>query len=152
MAPVNVPEGFVFVPRPRGRSIAADLLKAADETEGADRKTDVRTVTGGYHVAEAVAEKFSAGQPAEPEVEDESKTQEPGSTAAADEAAAEKAEAEAKAAREEEQGFPEGAPTGDWTVKHLEKWAESQEPKVDLGDGNKAAKLEKAVAAYKPAE
>ena len=61
MAPIRIPEGSVFVP---GRSVetATALLEAADKIK-ADRKLDVRTVTGGYHVTLAVAEEYQKAFP-----------------------------------------------------------------------------------------
>ena len=61
MAPTRIPEGSVFVP---GRSVetATALLKAADKIK-ADRKLDVRTTTGGYHVTQAVAEEYQKAFP-----------------------------------------------------------------------------------------
>lgn len=61
MAPTRIPEGSVFVP---GRSVetATALLEAADKIK-ADRKLDVRTVTGGYHVTLAVAEEYQKAFP-----------------------------------------------------------------------------------------
>lgn len=68
MAPARIPEGFVFVRREAGRNVARELFEALDTVKG-DRFGDVVTVTGGYHVAEAVAEAWTAAQP---EVEDDS--------------------------------------------------------------------------------
>lgn len=54
---VLIPEGFALVPR--GKGVAAKLLQAAEEV-GADPVTSVRTITGGYHVLEEVAEAYAA--------------------------------------------------------------------------------------------
>src|SRR5690606_5469701 len=56
MAPTRIPEGFVLV-KPRSVELATALLKAADEIK-VDRQLSIRTVHGGYHVAQAVAEKL----------------------------------------------------------------------------------------------
>lgn len=57
---VRIPEGYAFVPR--GEGVAAKLLAAADEV-GADQATAVRSITGGYHVLEEVAEAYAAAAP-----------------------------------------------------------------------------------------
>lgn len=62
MSPIRIPEGYVFVPK--GENVAKQLLEAADAIK-ADRKNDVRTVSGGYHVTEAVAERYQADLPDE---------------------------------------------------------------------------------------
>ncbi|AYB70136.1 hypothetical protein SEA_ONEIAGILLIAN_26 [Microbacterium phage OneinaGillian] len=68
MAPARIPEGFVFVRREAGRNVARELFEALDTVDG-DRFGDILTVTGGYHVAEAVAEAWTEAQP---EAEDDS--------------------------------------------------------------------------------
>jgi hypothetical protein len=75
MAPVTIPEGHVFFPKLPG--VAAGLLAAADAI-GADRKADVRTITGGYHVTEAVAEQYRSTLPPEPEDPQGEPTGDPG--------------------------------------------------------------------------
>lgn len=67
MAPARIPEGFVFVRRQAGRNVARELFEALDTVKG-DRFGDILTVTGGYHVAEDVAEAWTKAQP-EPEEE-----------------------------------------------------------------------------------
>lgn len=67
MAPITIPEGYVFVPRQSGVNVAAQLFDAVEET-GADRYTSVLTVSGGYHVEQKVADAYAAAQP---EVEDD---------------------------------------------------------------------------------
>ena len=62
MAPVRTPDGFVLV-APRSRETAQALMDAV-KAVGGDRLMDVRTVTGGYHVAEAVAEEYQKNFPA----------------------------------------------------------------------------------------
>lgn len=58
MAPtIRIPDGFVFFRKFPG--LAAGLLEAADAV-GGDRKLDVRTVNGGYHVSQKVAEKYQS--------------------------------------------------------------------------------------------
>lgn len=57
----SIPEGFVLV-SPRSRETATALLDAADKIK-ADRQADVRTVTNGYLVTEAVAEKYAKAFP-----------------------------------------------------------------------------------------
>lgn len=59
MAPsIRIPDGSVFFGWADG--LAGELLAAADEV-GADRKTAVRRVTGGYHVLLEVAEHYVGG-------------------------------------------------------------------------------------------
>lgn len=53
---VRIPEGYVLVPR--GAGVAAKLLEAADKV-GVDQVTAVRSITGGYHVLEEVAETYA---------------------------------------------------------------------------------------------
>lgn len=53
----TIPQGYVFVAKADG--VAAGLLNAADRI-GADRKNGVRTVTGGYHVLEEIAQEYGA--------------------------------------------------------------------------------------------
>lgn len=57
---IRIPEGHVFVRRAPG--VAAALLDAAEKV-GGDRVQDVRTVTGGYHVTEAVADQYQQDFP-----------------------------------------------------------------------------------------
>lgn len=64
---VIIPEGYVLVPR--GAGVAAKLLEAADEV-GADQVTAVRSITGGYHVLEEVAQAYAAAVGAEEKSED----------------------------------------------------------------------------------
>lgn len=167
MAPVNIPEGSVFVSK--GEGVAAGLLKAADELE-ADRKWDVRTVTGGYLVREDVAERYQSTLPApeddgddagnggeendDPTGNGEETDEEKAAAAkaeadqkAADDAkAAEDAEAAKKAADEEaavklaEQNAAK--PDENWTVARIDEWAANQKPPVVFKDGAlKADKL-----------
>ncbi len=72
MSPIRIPEGFAFIPRESGVNVAKELLDAAAEV-GGDRKLDVRTTSGGYHVTEAVAKQFqeNRGVVAEDEVPSE---------------------------------------------------------------------------------
>jgi hypothetical protein len=151
MAPnIRVPEGYVFVPRQRGVNVALQLIEAADKVK-ANRHESVRTVSGGYHVTQEVADAYQA---ALPEVDDNDASTETDEEKAAREAAeaeaAAKAEAEAAAKAEaEKRGYPDGDPNGDWTVKQLEAWAEARDPKVDLGSGNKESKLQVALDSLK---
>lgn len=69
MAPITIPEGFAFVARQAGVNVAAKLFDAVEEVK-ADRYTSVRTVTGGYHVQQDVADAYSAAL-GEEEVEEE---------------------------------------------------------------------------------
>lgn len=134
MAPVIIPEGFVLV-KPRSRETAIALLDAADEI-GADRHLSVRTVTGGYHVAEAVAAKFQESFP-EADVEDD----------APDEVAG-----------PEESGDPENsgelAPlpvTADNTHSEIDEYAAGLNPAVEFPkDTNKADKIALLEAARQP--
>lgn len=135
MAPgIRVPEGLVFVPRRRDENVALELLNAAEKLK-VDR-FDVKTVSGGYHVPQAVADEYAKSHPEfQGEVEEDV------------EAAAAAAAAEAAA---EERGYPDGEPTGDWTVKQLEAWAGAQDPVVELGSGDKASKLKAALDSKNP--
>jgi hypothetical protein len=139
MAPINVPEGFVAVKREPG--VAAALLEAADRI-GADRKAGVRTTSSGvYHVADDIAAEYQSTLPETDEVE----VGEDGQPLTDEQKAAAAAEAEAAEKAAQERGYPDGNPNADWTVAHLEAWAEAQDPKVDLGTGNKPDKLKAAV-------
>lgn len=144
MAPgIRVPEGHVFVPRRRDENVALELLNAAEKVK-ADR-FDVKTVSGGYHVPQAVADEYAK---AHPEVADDAEETEE------EKAAREAAEADAAAAAEaeaaaEKRGYPDGEPAGDWTVKQLEAWAGAQDPVVDLGSGDKASKVQAALDSLK---
>jgi hypothetical protein len=133
MAPINIPEGYVFVKR--GPGVAAALLEAADEIK-ADRKNGVRTVSGGYHVAEDIAAKWQEGLPEAEQTavtgtgEDGGQTGDAGDDPKADD--------------------PKTAtPREGWTHAQFDEWAENQDPKVEYPSGaNLKQKLE---IATKPA-
>ncbi|MGO1566460.1 MAG: hypothetical protein ACTHXC_00420 [Brachybacterium sp.] len=124
MANTNTPDGFVFVPRAAG--VAAELLNAANKIK-ADRKLDVRSVTGGYHVRKNVAEEY---QKAFPEAEI-------------------KADAEVEVEEKPEGGLPV---TADSSVKEIDEYAASLTPPVDVSEAkNRAEKIEILKAANDPA-
>lgn len=148
MAPIRTPEGFVRVEKVAG--IAAKLLDAADLTEGADRKADVRTVTGAYHVSEAVYETFKSTFGEDPAAEAgaaEAQHQADAEAAAAAAAEAERAEAErvageeaaAKAAAEQ---VAAEQPDESWTHEQLNEYAGKLTPPLEL-TGSTPAKAEK---------
>lgn len=116
MASTRIPEGFVLVP---GRSVetATALLEAADKIK-ADRKLDVRTTTGGYHVTQAVAEEYQKAFP--------------------------DAELEEGGADENGGEAPESLPvTVDSTREEIDAYGKSLDPKVDT---SKAANKAEAIA------
>lgn len=133
MAPIQPREGYAFVPRIRGEAVSAELLDIADDL-GEDRQAGVRTVTGGYHVLQAIADKYNADHGIESEEGEQAGT------------------GEQTGGETFEREYPEGTPEGSWTVKNLEAWAGAQDPKVELGDGNKAEKLKVALDSLKAAE
>lgn len=116
MAPsIRIPDGFVFVRRAPG--VAVKLLEAADAIK-ADRVLGVRTVTGGYHVAQDIADEYQNGFDA---VEDDEDTEPVGDVAAdvpADVPADEAPEAE--------------RPDESWTVAQIDEWASAQDPAVEF--------------------
>lgn len=117
MSPIRIPEGFVFIPREAGVSVALELLEAADQV-GADRKADVRTITGGYHVAEEVAKQFqeNRGNVVEDEGDHDSDD-------------------------DDGAGEPE-APSESWTHDQLNEFAAKLEPALELTSST-PAKAEK---------
>jgi len=137
MSKHNPPEGYVFIPRRSDRSIAADLLKAAEDAGFGRGVESVRTITGGYFVKEEIAqvyaEKFDGDVQASESADGSSASTE-GSSAST----------EGSSGSTEPADFPEGEPTDKWTVKQLEAYAAAQEPALDLA-GDKPAKL-KAVS------
>lgn len=163
MAPIRIPEGFVFVP---GRSYenAKALLEAAESVKG-DRVADVRTVTGGYHVTAAVAEEYQKAFPdAELEQPDELIADDPNGEPV--ELVGEKVEngqevpagnvvnADGTEAPKDENGVPvlsaaqgdelEPLPvTADNTRDEIDAYGKSLDPKVDT---TKAANKSEAIA------
>lgn len=137
MAPINTPEGFVRVSKAPG--VAAKLLDAADSVEGADRKNDVRSVTGGYHVTEEVYDKYLElfGD------EDAEDGETPSVTDEAAKAEREAAEAEAKRIADEEAAKAAAEqPSEDWTHDQLNDYAAKLTPPLEL-TGSTPAKAEK---------
>ncbi len=114
MAPIRIPEGSVFIAR--GDGVAAALLDAADRI-GADRKWDIRTTQGGYHVKQEVADEYLAGLPEAPEPEDVPDDDPTGD------------------GPDEDRAYPEGDPEAAWTKAQILAWAADQTPPVELEDG-----------------
>lgn len=108
MSPARIPDGSVFVPRRRGENVALQLLDAADEV-GADRDLSVRTVSGGYHVFQDVADRYKENLGVD--TEDEDDETEDGSDDSNDEKTVE--EEEAEAAAKEAADAADAAKTGD---------------------------------------
>ncbi|QXN73951.1 hypothetical protein SEA_BLAB_25 [Microbacterium phage Blab] len=174
MSPARIPEGSVFIPRRRGENVALQLLTAAEEV-GADRDLSVRTVSGGYHVYEDVADRYLENlgvdtDDEDDETEDEStpgeKTvEEEEAEAAAKEAAdkaAEEKEAADKAAEEKEAAEKAAAEkleplpvSADNSHDEIDAYANTLDPKVEFpANTNKADKialLEKARTPQAPA-
>lgn len=111
MAPITIPEGHVFVAR--GEGVAAALLDSVDAVEG-DRQADVRTVSGGYHVRQEVAEHYQSTLPAEAEAEDEEK--------------------------QEGEGEP-ATPDKTWKVADIDAWAQKNLDLDTSSEPNKEARL-----------
>ncbi len=126
MPAIEIPEGFAFVPRQRGVNVALALLDAAEKV-GAERDS-VLTVSGGYHVPEAVADEYAANQPEQPE-----EPTEPG-------------EGEGTEAPAESDEDP--VPDASSTVAEIEAYAAAHE--IELPDGLKADKLAAVIAASQP--
>lgn len=140
MAPsIRIPDGFVFVKRADG--VARKLLDAADAIE-ADRHLGVRTVTGGYHVTEAIAEEYQKGFPAAAEEDDET---EGGTEVQAEEVQAEEVEAEEVETEDVE------TPDESWTVAQIDEWAGKQEPAIEF-PADVTKKADKLAFLSKPAE
>lgn len=156
MAPIRIPEGFVLV-KPRSVETATALLKAAEDI-GADRIASVRTVTGGYHVTEEVAEQYQKSFP-EAQLEDE---------AIEVDAATAEAEAVAAAGSTPETGGgddgdgtnpdgtevvePEPLPVdADSSHAEIDEYAASLDPKVEFPAGvNRAEKIQLLEEARQP--
>lgn len=114
MAPITIPEGHVFVAR--GQGVAAALLDSVDAVEG-DRQADVRTVSGGYHVRQEVAEHYQSTLPAKDDAEAET----------------------------EEEGNELAAPDKTWKVADIDEWAQEHLGLDTSSEPNKEARL-KAIA------
>ncbi|AWN03543.1 hypothetical protein PBI_HYPERION_26 [Microbacterium phage Hyperion] len=164
MSPARIPEGSVFIPRRRGENVALQLLTAAEEV-GADRDLSVRTVSGGYHVYEDVADRYLENLGVDTDDEDdkaedestetEKTVEEEEAEAAAKEAAdkaAEEKEAAEKAAAEKLEPLPVSA---DNSHDEIDAYANTLDPKVEFpANTNKADKialLEKARTPQAPA-
>ncbi|WNT45281.1 hypothetical protein SEA_BABYDOTZ_26 [Microbacterium phage BabyDotz] len=165
MSPARIPEGSVFIPRRRGENVALQLLTAAEEV-GADRDLSVRTVSGGYHVYEDVADRYlenlgvdtddeddeaeDESTPGEKTVEEEEA--EAAAKEAAEKAAEEKEAAEKAAAEKELEPLPVSA---DNSHDEIDAYANTLDPKVEFpANTNKADKialLEKARTPQAPA-
>jgi hypothetical protein len=155
---IRIPEGKVFVPRAPG--VAAALLFAAEEL-GYERSEAVRTVTGGYHVDEAVAQKYQESVPEGQEIPNTANaTDTSASTAAtlspqaqADPSAAAATDAPGAQGSQGSDAAPNENPKDDdplttqpregWGHDQFDAWAENQNPKVEFPKGaNLAQKLE----------
>ncbi|UVG34395.1 hypothetical protein SEA_GAZEBO_26 [Microbacterium phage Gazebo] len=165
MSPARIPEGSVFIPRRRGENVALQLLDAAKEV-GADRDLSVRTVNGGYHVYEDVADRYLENlgvdtDDEDDEAEDEStetektveeEEAEAAAKEAAEKAAEEKEAAEKAAAEKELEPLPVSA---DNSHDEIDAYANTLDPKVEFpANTNKADKialLEKARTPQAPA-
>lgn len=110
----SIPDGYVLVNKAPG--VAAGLLEAADKL-GADRKWDVRSISGGYIVRADVAEAWQGTLPADDEVDTGG-------------------EADGDAS-----GTTPDAPKPDetWTVAQIDEWAENQDPPITFEAGAKKA-------------
>lgn len=157
MAPINIPEGYVFVPRQAGVPVAAQLLDAADEIK-ADRQTGVRTVSGGYHVTEEIAEQYQANLP---ESKDEASTVEADSEKEEDAPTSDETVNDDDDSDEGKDDDSDSSSTGDkvdevalpdesWTVVQIEEWAASQEPAIEF-PADVTKKADKLAFINKPA-
>lgn len=81
MTNISAPEGFVFVRS--GLGVAAELLAAADKLE-VDRQAGIRSITGGYHVRENIAEEWQKGYAIEESDEDTDDASDDNETGSAD--------------------------------------------------------------------
>jgi hypothetical protein len=152
---IRVPEGFVFVKRAPGVALA--LLEAADKIK-ADRQAGIRTVSGGYHVAEDIAAEYETTRVESGEdAADEANADAAASTAATtgDAATGDAGDTGAQAATTQEAGEPKdddpktATPRDGWSHAQFDEWAENQDPKVEFPSGaNLKQKLE---IATKPA-
>lgn len=106
MSPARIPDGSVFVPRRRGENVALQLLEAAAEV-GADRDLSVRTVSGGYHVFQDVADRYKENLGVD--TEDEDDETEDVSDDSNDEKTVEEEEAEAAAKEAKEKAAADAA-------------------------------------------
>lgn len=151
MAPARIPEGFVFVRRQAGRNVAAELFEALDTVDG-DRFGDIRTVTGGYHVANEVAEAWTAAQP---EAEDDS-TEDPTEEDSTEDAGKTEDSTEGNSTEDstEDAGKTELEPlpvTAENTHEAIDDYASKLEPKVEFpANTNKADKIKLLEEARQP--
>lgn len=140
MAPTRIPEGFVLV-KPRSVELATALLKAADEIK-VDRQLSIRTVHGGYHVAQAVAEKFQESFP-DAEIEADGEIEE------VDETQADETEDNEVNETEDETKLEPLPVTADSSVAEIDAYAEKV--KVDVSAAkNRTEKIELLEAARQP--
>lgn len=140
MAPsVRTPKGFVFVPREEG--VAFKLLEAAVEV-GADRHTSVRTVFGGYHVLEEVAQKYQEQFPAA--AVDEGASSNPDDTTAESVDKSAESVDKSPSSDDAESGDGDELPvTADSSHAEIDEYAGSLDPKVEFpANTNRAEKIE----------
>jgi len=147
MAPIRIPEGYVLIP---GRSVetATALLDAADKIK-ADRKLDVRTTAGGYHVTEAVAEEYQKAFP-DARIEGYDEIVSDGTSDEPVELEGEPVEGGSASA--DAPVLAEALPvTADSTHAEIDEYAASLDPKVEFPAGtNKAEKIALLEEARKP--
>ncbi|WNN94053.1 hypothetical protein SEA_FREGLEY_27 [Microbacterium phage Fregley] len=147
MAPARIPEGFVFVRREAGRNVARELFEALDTVDG-DRFGDILTVTGGYHVAEAVAEAWTSAQPEPEEESTEDSTKDAGKTESTGDAGAGDTGAGDAGKPAELEPLPV---TAENTHDEIDKYASELDPKVEFpANTNKADKIKLLEEARQP--
>ncbi len=158
MSPIRIPEGHQFVPRAPG--VALELLEAADRIK-ADRKTEVRTVSGGYHVSDRVAAEYQKNQPEVEETEDETEGaptgQDQGQQASAAQAGVlvDDANGAGGQGSSDDSGSGDGSgddstssgdegeqPTAEWTHERINAYAATLTPPLEL-TGSTPSKAEK---------
>jgi hypothetical protein len=153
MAPALIPDGFVFVPKADG--VAAALLDAADKI-GADRKSGVRTVHGGYNVQLEIAQRYQEKleKKAAKAAKVETGPAKPGDPPA------DVTNPDGSKPPVDENGVPiltstedDGTPKEGWTHAQFNDWAAKQEPPVVFpNQANLATKLEVATKPADPAD
>ena len=141
MAPVNIPEGSVFVARRAGKNVAKQLLDAAEEV-GADLVASVRTTTGGYHVFAEVAERYqeNLGEPVADSTEDENEDADSTEDDSTEGDAGKTGDDQEEETEEELEPLPV---TAENTKAEITKYADELDPKVDVSKAaNKAEMIE----------
>lgn len=145
MAPVTIPPGFAFVPRRSDANVAKLLLEAAEELE-LDLITSVRTTFGGYHVVEAVADRYRENLEETGEVVVEENSTDPASTETNPDGTAVE-----QTSQETTEELPPLPVTAESSNAEIDAYADGLEPKVDLSSAkNRAEKIELLEAARQP--